>query len=240
MKKSNQETLEQIIKKCISENKNNTTQSRLCVISAELQRGFDLMKKNPKSITIFGSSRLSPETEECKRVEQLSKKIAEMGYSVVTGGGYGIMQAANKGAFEAENGKSLGINILLPFEQVPNKYLHDLIEFHHFFSRKVTLAYSAEAYIFCRGGFGTLDEFFEILTLKQTGKIFNIPIILYGKDFWKPFDDFFREKLLTEGKEVISKKDLDLYIISDDDEEILSIIKNAPVRTEVSTLFGLG
>jgi uncharacterized protein (TIGR00730 family) len=212
----------------------------MCIIDAEFRRGFGLMEKYPQSVTIFGSARLAPETDIAKKVEVLAKKIADMDYAVVTGGGYGIMGAANKGAAEAEKGASIGINIELPFEQQLNNYVDEGLDFHHFYSRKVTLAYSAEAYIYCPGGFGTLDEFFEILTLKQTGKIPQVPIILYGKDFWEPLVEYFKEVLLRPGLETISESDLNLYTITDDDEEILQIIKDAEVRTDIDNRHHLG
>lgn len=239
MNNSHNKDLAEITQQCIDTN-DNVTDSRMCIIDAEFRRGFELMKKYPRSVTIFGSARLAPGTESAQRVETLAKKIAELDYSVVTGGGYGIMGAANKGASEASKGHSIGINIQLPFEQKLNEYVDDSLDFHHFYSRKVTLAYSAEAYIYCPGGFGTLDEFFELLTLKQTRKIPSVPIILYGKDFWEPLEAFFKEVLLKEGRETISKEDLDLYVITDNDDEILEIIKNAEVRTDISNRHHLG
>ncbi|MCI5050977.1 MAG: TIGR00730 family Rossman fold protein [Candidatus Pacebacteria bacterium] len=239
MQKNNRKTLKEITTECI-EKYDSVTDSRMCIIDAEFRRGFNLMKDYPKSVTIFGSARLKPETEAYQKVEALAKKIANMDYTVVTGGGHGIMGAANKGAFEAEKGSSLGINIELPFEQTTNPYLDDTIEFHHFYSRKVTLAYAAEAYVYCPGGFGTLDEFFEILTLVQTRKIPNTPIILYGSEFWKPLEEYFKKVMLQEGQETISKEDLSLYTITDNDDEVLEIIKNAPVRTDISSTYHLG
>ena len=129
---TNRKSLEEITKVCI-EKYDDITDSRMCIIDAEFRRGFELMKNYPKSVTIFGSARLAPETEMYQRVEALAKKIANLDYTVVTGGGHGIMGAANKGAFEAEKGSSVGINIELPFEQTTNPYLDDTIEFHHFF-----------------------------------------------------------------------------------------------------------
>jgi uncharacterized protein (TIGR00730 family) len=239
MQNKKRKTLKEITRECI-EKHDDITDSRMCIIDAEFRRGFDLMKSHPKSVTIFGSARLQPETEMYQRVESLAKKIANLDYTVVTGGGHGIMGAANKGAFEAEKGSSVGINISLPFEQTSNPHLDDTIEFHHFYSRKVTLAYAAEAYIYCPGGFGTLDEMFEILTLVQTKKIPNTPIILYGSKFWQPLENYFKAILLEHGNETISKEDLDLYVITDNDEEVLEIIKNAPVRTDVSSRHHLG
>lgn len=231
--------LKEITQACI-DNHDSVLESRLCIINAEFKRGFKFMEKYPKSVTIFGSARLAPETEIFQKVVALAKKIAEMDYTVVTGGGHGIMEAGNKGAFEAGNGASLGININLPFEQTTNSYLDDTIEFHHFYSRKVTLAYAAEAYVYCPGGFGTLDEMFEILTLKQTGKIPDTPIVLYGSEFWQPLEEYFKNVLLLDGQETISEKDLNLYTITDDDELVLEMIRNAEKRTDIDIKHHLG
>ncbi len=232
-------TLDEITQVCIQRH-DDILNARMCIIDAEFRRGFKLMEKHPKSVTIFGSARLKPETETYKRVRELSRKIAELDYTIVTGGGQGVMGAASKGAYEAEGGSSIGINIQLPFEQIANPDMNEVVEFHHFFSRKVILAYSAEAYVYCAGGFGTLDEMFELLTLKQTGKIPNIPIILYGSEFWRPLESFFKKVLLSDTEPTINPEDLNLYIITDDDNEILEIIKKAPVRTDISNNHHLG
>jgi uncharacterized protein (TIGR00730 family) len=241
MKKTNKErkSLDELTRACI-EKYDNVTDSRMCIIDAEFRQGFELMKDYPKTVTIFGSARLKPETKIYKRVESLAKKIANLDYTIVTGGGHGIMGAANKGAFESKKGNSLGINISLPFEQTTNPYLNDTIEFHHFYSRKVVLSYAAEAYVYCPGGFGTMDEMFEILTLKQTGKIPDTPIILYGSDFWQPLENYFKEIMLKDGEATISPEDLSLYIITDNDEEVIEIIKNAKIRTDIFNSHHLG
>lgn len=230
---------QEIINACISDH-NHPLDTRLCIIDAEIRRTFNLLQKHPRSVTIFGSARLQRDTEPYQKVKRLSKKIADTGYSVITGGGHGIMAGASEGSFSSEHGSTIGMNIKLPFEQTLNSSMDDSIEFYHFFTRKFALAYSAEAYIFCPGGFGTLDEFFEILTLKQTGKMIQTPIILYGSEFWKPLEEFFKQVLLKEGEETISPEDLQIYTITDNDDEVLDIIKNAPVRTEVFTTMGLG
>jgi hypothetical protein len=235
----NKKTLSEITRECMNKH-GDILNSRMCIIDAEFRQGFELMKNYPRSVTIFGSARLKPETDIYQRVLRLSKKIADMDYTVVTGGGHGIMGAANEGANASNSGHSLGINIKLPFEQTTNPHLDESIEFHHFFSRKVILAYAAEAYIYCPGGFGTLDEMFEILTLKQTGKIPNIPIVLYGSEFWNPLEEYFKSVMLLEGQKTINPEDLNLYTITDDDDEILEIVKNAPVRNDISNLQHLG
>lgn len=222
--------IKEIKNTCDVQSNGDVIDSRLCVVSHELDQGFDLMKKHPRSVTIFGSARLPENDIHSQRAQKLAAKLAEHNYTVVTGGGPGIMQAANKGAHEA-GGKSIGMNIELPFEQEENPYLTESLEFHHFFPRKVALAYSAEAYVVCAGGFGTLDEFFEILTLKQTNKIPQVPIILLGKDFWTPLEDYFKNTFLGEHT-TISEKDIDLYTITDSIDEAMDIILSAEVRTE--------
>ena len=225
--------LDEITNTCLAAYSGDIIGTRMCIIQEEFKQGFDFMKRYPKSVTIFGSARLSPETQTAKNITELAEKIAIAGYAVVTGGGHGVMGAANKGA-NLGGGDSLGINIELPFEQTTNDYLTDSISFHHFFSRKVALSYSAEAYIYAPGGFGTMDEMFEILTLKQTGKIPPVPIILFGSEFWKPLENYFKEIMLIPGQETISLEDLDLYVITDDTDEVMNIITSAPIREEVS------
>lgn len=201
---------------------------RVTFISKEFTNGFEFVKNYPRSVTFFGSAR-TKEDEFCyKKARALAGKIVqELHYSVVTGGGPGIMEAANRGAFEA-GGNSLGLTIDLPHEQMTNQYLTDKEDFHYFFVRKVCLAFSAEAYIFFPGGFGTLDEFLEILTLVQTGKIPKAPMILVGVSFWSAFEKFFKE-VLIENK-TITEEDLALYTITDNEDEVIKIIKEAPVR----------
>ncbi|MCA9351562.1 TIGR00730 family Rossman fold protein [Patescibacteria group bacterium] len=240
MNTNHRKSLKEITEDCIAKNGDNITDSRLCIIDAEFRRGFDLVKGHEKSITIFGSARLEENSRYYEPVRQLAAKIADLGYAVVTGGGHGLMGAANRGAYEAKNGVSLGINIELPMEQALNPYLNDSVDFHHFFSRKVVLAYAAEAYVCAPGGFGTLDEFFEILTLKQTKKIPDAPIVLFGSDFWKPLEEFFKEVLLRDGESTINKEDLNLYVITDDVDEIVDIIDKAPVRNDISNKHHLG
>lgn len=201
---------------------------RTSEITQEFTDGFEFIKDYSKSVTIFGSARFADDNPYYTKAHNLGKLIAErLGYTVFTGGGPGIMEAANKGAFEAR-GSSVGITIKLPHEQVTNMYLTDSISLYYFFARKVCLSFSAEAYVFFPGGFGTLDELMEILTLVQTNKIQKVPVILVGKEFWSKFDDFLRSNLVT--LETIDEKDLDLYKITDDENEVIDIIKNAPVR----------
>lgn len=203
--------------------------ARASRIANEFDLGLKFVRKYPKSVTFYGSARFKPSTPHYKDARALAQKIAKLGYAVVTGGGPGIMEAANRGAVEV-GGKSIGLNIKLPSEQILNPYTTDSLSFYYFFSRKTTMSFSAEAYIFYPGGFGTLDELFEILTLVQTKKIRLIPIILVGSDFWKPLEDFIKKNLL-QAHAAIEKKDLNLFTITDDHEEILKIILKEPIRS---------
>jgi len=207
------------------------TEKRIEKIQKEFRDGFELIENSPASVTFFGSARLSENHPSYKTTRNLAHRIVnELKYSVLTGGGAGIMEAANRGAFEA-GGKSLGLNIKLPQEQTLNSYVTDQATFHYFFSRKVCLSFSAEAYVFFPGGFGTLDELFEILTMVQTKKIERVPIILVGKQFWKHFDRLIRKMLVN--KKFIDIEDRELYIITDNLDEVVDIIKEAPVRNGI-------
>jgi len=201
------------------------------ISNGEFKKGYDLIKKYPQSVSILGSAVIKPEGEQYKKAEALAGRIArELKYAVVTGGGPGIMEAANKGAFEA-GGASIGFSIKLPNEQYNNAYLTDTVTFDYFFTRKTLLFCSAEAYIYFPGGFGTMDELFEVLTLMKTGKIPHVPVILVGHDFWQPLLDFIRKELYEDQK-TISKEYLELYKIVDSEDEIIDIIKKAPLRTD--------
>jgi len=205
-----------------------SAEKRVMLISKEFIDGFEFIKNYPRSVTFFGSARTKEDQKYYERARTLAKRIVdELHYTVITGGGPGVMEAANRGAFEA-GGNSIGLTIDLPNKQLDNKYLTAKEDFHYFFSRKVCLSFSAEAYIFFPGGFGTLDEFMEILTLVQTNKIPKAPIILVGSKHWQPLEDYFKNVVLKEN--MIEKADLSLYSITDDEDEILKIIKEAPVR----------
>lgn len=199
-------------------------------VSEELQRAFEFIKNYPKSVSFFGSSRAKPTNPEYKKAQEIAMGIVkELDYAIVTGGGPGIMEAANKGAKEA-GGRSIGFTIQLPQEQVTNPYVTESIDFYYFFTRKVSLAFSAEAYLFFPGGFGTLDEFFELATLVQTHKIGPVPIILVGNGYWDSLHKYIQKELYEKG--MIDKEDMDLYIMTDDRDEILEIVRNAPLRKE--------
>lgn len=201
-------------------------------INKEFREGLKHIKKYPKSVTFFGSARLKPCDKYYKKAQTLGRKIACEGYAVITGGGPGIMEAVNRGAYESScKGKSIGYNIELPFEQNLNPYINDHYSFYYFFSRKVAMTFSAETYVYFPGGFGTMDELFEILTLVQTRKIEKVPIILVGNEFFGKIDHLLKD-LLEERYQTISPGDRDLYTITEDDEEIMEIIRNAPMRKE--------
>lgn len=194
----------------------------------ELLAGFSAIAEYPQTVTIFGSARTPDGSKEYEDARRIAGKICRDGYAVLTGGGPGIMEAANRGATEA-CGYSLGFNINLPFEQSINPYVTHGLDFDFFSARKMAMFFSAEAYIYCPGGFGTLDELFQLLTLIQTKKAPKTPVILMGSAFWKPLEGFIKETLLKEFG-TISEEDLDLYTITDNDEEILEIVNNAPDR----------
>lgn len=206
----------------------SATKKRVEFISKEFSQGFEFLKNYPKSVTFFGSARTKEGDIFYEKARDLGRRVVEeLRYSVITGGGPGIMEAGNRGAFEA-GGNSLGLNIELPQEQKNNPYLTDSIGFHYFFSRKVCLSFCAEAYIFFPGGYGTLDEFLEILTLVQTKKIYPVPIILFGSEFWNNIDKIFKDVLFTTDK--IEEADTGLYTITDDPDEVLNIIKKSPIQ----------
>jgi len=201
------------------------------IADKELEEGYNLIKKYPRSVSILGSARFGEENKYYKHALSLSARIArELKYAVVTGGGPGIMEAANRGAFEA-GGVSLGFTIILPHEQKDNPYLTDHVDFEYFFTRKTLLFFSAETYIYYPGGFGTFDELFEILTLIQTKKIPATPVVLVGRDFWAPLLELIDNKLYRETY-TINLEDQNIYKIVDSEDEIIEIIKNAPFRQE--------
>lgn len=198
-------------------------------ISKEFSQGFEFISQFPRSVTFFGSARFTEDSEHYIKARLLAGKISKiLGYTIITGGSHGIMEAANRGAFEV-GGESVGLNIRLPKEQSRNKYTTSSSEFSYFFARKVALSFSAEAYIFFPGGFGTLDEFFEIITLVQTHKIRKVPIFLVGRDYWEPLNKFIKENILELHK-AIGKHDMELYSVTDDDEKIISAIRDTPVH----------
>lgn len=192
---------------------------RLFSIMSEFVNGFNLLRKLGPAITFWGSARLKPGDKYYDEAEKLASRLAETGLAVVTGGGGGIMEASNVGAFKV-GGASVGLNIRLPEEQRLNPYTTESQTFDHFFARKVMLAYASEAYVYFPGGFGTLDELFEIVTLIQTKKITRVPVALYGKAFWTPLLDWMKNDLVKKHK-TISPEDMELFTVVDsvDDAE---------------------
>jgi len=195
---------------------------RVFRIMSEFVQGFELLRDYGLTATFWGSSRLTPDNEFYKAAEELAAKLAMKDFSIISGGGGGIMEASNVGAFKV-GGKSVGLNITLPFEQKLNPYTNRSLNFDFFFSRKVMLAFAAEVYVYFPGGFGTLDEFFEIVTLIQTKKIEPIPVVLYGKEFWEPFIKLFKEDLLDK-YQTISPEDMDIFHVVDSVDEAMKYI----------------
>ena len=195
---------------------------RVFRIMSEFVQGFELLREHGLSATFWGSARTSPDDKYYKAAEELAAKLAKKDFSIISGGGPGIMEASNVGAYKV-GGKSVGLNIKLPFEQVLNPYTTHSLNFDFFFSRKVMLTFASEAYVYFPGGFGTLDEFFEIITLIQTKKIERIPVVLYGREYWEPMVRFFEQNLVKKFK-TISPEDLELFVIVDDVDEAYKYI----------------
>ena len=197
---------------------------RIFRIMSEFVEGFTFLARVQRSVTFFGSARLPTTHPYYQLARQLGQRLARQGYTIVTGGGPGIMQAGNQGACDV-GGDSVGLNIQLPHEQRINPYVRRSMSFHYFFSRKVMLDFSAEAYVFFPGGFGTLDELFEVLTLIQTGKMERcVPVLLIGTDFWAPLCDWLRATLL-EKMQAISPPDLTIWTLTDDLDEAVQVIE---------------
>lgn len=178
----------------------------------EFEAAFEVLKKYPKRVTFFGSARLSPHYKSYQWARELAGDLASDGFAILSGGGGGIMEASNRGAFD-EQLVSIGFNITLPHEQHLNPYTSDSLTFNFFFTRKVMMTFYSHGFVCFPGGFGTLDEFFEIITLMQTHKMPKVPVVLVGKKFWKPLDKFIRKHLLDTG--LISHGDQRLYVITD-------------------------
>ncbi len=199
---------------------------RMFHILAEFVEGFDALARYHPAVSIFGSTRAKPEDEVYQKAERIGRLLAENGFSVITGGGPGAMEAANKGASLA-GGKSIGLNIELPLEQKPNPYANITLKYRYFFVRKVMFVKYAVAYIILPGGFGTMDELFESVTLIQTHKIKPFPVILVGSNYWKGLLDWIKEVVLEEGR--ISPTDLEILQLIDDPEEIVKTIKKTVI-----------
>ncbi len=197
---------------------------RIFRIMAEFVEGFEVLSRIPPAVSIFGSTRTRRTDEDYQKAEQTARKLAREGYAIVTGGGPGIMEAANKGAME-EGGVSVGINIDLPEEQKPNQYITTYLGFRYFFVRKMMFVKYAVAFVIFPGGFGTLDEFFEPIQLIQTHKIKPFPVILVGKDYWKGLREWIEGVLLAQGK--ISPPDISLFHIVEEPDEVVRLIKES-------------
>jgi uncharacterized protein (TIGR00730 family) len=202
---------------------------RVLRILSEFVEGFDALAEIPPAISVFGSARISEDDPMYKAAREVAAEIASAGLAVITGGGPGIMEAANRGAHEA-GGCSIGCNIELPFEQAANPYADITIDFEHFFVRKTMFVKYAEGFVVFPGGFGTLDELFESLTLIQTGKVVHFPVILFGSHYWNGLVTWLRERLLAEGK--IAAPDLDIFTVIDDPREVVPQIKKILARAE--------
>lgn len=195
---------------------------RMFNIMAEFVEGFDVMPEVYPAVTIFGSSRSHPNSLNYKSTEKVARLLVESGFNVISGGGPGVMAAANKGAAEA-GGKSVGLHIHLPSEQEPNHYANVRLDFKYFFIRKVMFVKYAVAYIIMPGGFGTLDELFEALTLIQTKRIKSFPVILIDPNYWKGLIDWMKGTLIKH--KALSKSDLDIFSVVETPEEAVRIIK---------------
>ena len=195
---------------------------RLFKIMGEFVDGVDNLHDIGPAVSIFGSARLRPQSSMYKKAERIAALFAESNYAVITGGGGGIMAAANKGAAKA-NGQSIGLNINLPFEQKPNPYANIGLDFNYFFIRKLMFVKYAAAYIIMPGGFGTLDELFEAVTLIQTHRIKPLPVIMVGSDYWQGLIDWVKNRMLKE--KMISPEDIDILQVLDEPEEVVRTVK---------------
>ncbi len=206
-------------------------------IMADFVKGYDELDDIGAAVTVFGSARLHEETPSYKKAEAVGKKLADNGYSVITGGSFGIMEATNKGAKASVHAESIGLNIDLPFETSGNAYLDRELKFDYFFVRKVMLVRYSLAYICMPGGFGTMDELFEVLTLIQTKKSSPAAVILVGKDYWGKLHEFMKTSMMEYG--TINQADLDLIHIVDDLDEMIEIVDSS-LNTQLDAIKKMG
>ena len=203
---------------------------RMFRIIGELVEGFDKLADIVPAVSIYGSARIKPESELYKQTEEIARRLGKMGFSIVSGGGPGVMEAANRGAAEA-GAVSVGLNIKLPEEQVCNTYSNKSITFNHFFVRKIMLVKYACVFIIMPGGLGTLDEVTELLTLMQTHKIKPFPVILFDSTYWQVFLDWLRDSALSRG--FISEEDFDLLRVCDNPDEVIQVVSKWSEKQEV-------
>ena len=194
---------------------------RMFRIMSEFVEGFEVLSKVGKAVSIFGSSRTKPGTKYYKLAEEISYLLSKEGYAVITGSGPGLMEAANKGARRAK-GQSIGLNIQLPMQQKPNKFVDLLLDFRYFFVRKVMFVKYAKAFVILPGGYGTLDEFTEAINLIQTQRISEFPVVLFNKEYWQGMVDWLKDTVLKNS--CISKEDLNIFSVADTPKEVVSAI----------------
>jgi len=195
---------------------------RVFRIMSEFVEGFEVLSEVGRAVSIFGSSRTRPDNKYYKLTEEIAYLLAKAGYAIITGSGPGLMEAANKGARRA-GGHSIGLNIQIPLEQKPNKYVDTLLDFRYFFVRKVIFVKYAKAFVIMPGGYGTLDEFTEAINLIQTRRISKFPVVLFGSDYWKGMIEWLKDTVLKNGN--ISKEDLNIFKVVDSPKEVVSVIK---------------
>ncbi len=200
-------------------------------IMSEFVEGFDTLRYLHPAVSIFGSSALPEESKYYQLARDVARKLSDAGFSIITGGGPSIMEAANRGAYEGKS-QSVGLNIEIPHEQQPNKYQNISLHFRYFFARKVMFVKYASAIVIMPGGFGTLDELFEMLTLIQTEKVFHFPVVLVGSDFWGGLIDWIVSSPIGTG--TLSKDDLKLFSLTDDPDEVVRIIKEGYAKVRRS------
>jgi uncharacterized protein (TIGR00730 family) len=201
-----------------------TDDDRVERMSAELRMGFEALRGIHRGVSIFGSARTPPGSPVYERARAVAAELGRLGFAIITGGGPGAMEAANRGAHEV-GARSVGLNIELPFEQHFNPYVDIALDFHYFFTRKVMFVRYANAFVVMPGGFGTMDELFEALTLIQTGKVREFPVVLVGSDYWSGLVEWLHERMLGDG--MISPEDRDLFIVCDEPREVAEHVSAA-------------
>lgn len=202
-------------------------EARVERVQGELDAGFDALAHVGKAVSIFGSARTTPDDPDYERARSLARRLGEDGFSIITGGGPGIMEAANRGAKDV-GAQSIGLAIELPHEEQPNPHLDVALEFHYFFVRKVMFVRYASGFVVFPGGFGTFDELFEAATLRQTGKIRHFPLLLFGSDYWAGLVEWLRERAEGEGK--LSSGDVEMLEVTDDPDRVMDAMREVEHR----------